>query len=410
MENQKTDKISYLVFAFAFGVIFISLVSVIFPALIITLLDESGLETISFEIGSMAIPVLVANFSLLVFGILVYKKKLPNKIERLFNFVLKFEISKNVALLAFVGLIFLYIGYFMNDLKTDEELIFGDYLRVRPTVDNWPSSDNIPFPDLYYLHVKNFFLKSSIILFQNIRVIPFLASIVTLVLTYLITVEISKKRFAGLIAVVILLQSHVFLQFSTISTYDNFWTMFYLLSLYMIWKKRWYASPISYIASVFSKPLSAVFLPMTLFFTYRAEIPRKKKIYITISYVVVAAFAGSAVLILEIDFGEDVTTGGLSFNSVDLWAGFTTWSFHLREDVVFLMFILPLAVSLFLTSRKGVKQADSILVLLAGIALAMPLLAAFTDFRLHPYRLVPLLVFFAIGVGTLFSNKLTRQA
>lgn len=409
MEQLKSDKISYLAFAFAFVIIFISLISVIFPSLVVTLLDESGFETTPFEIGTMAIPVLVANFSLLLFGILFYKKKLPSQIEKLSNFVRNFEVSRDVAILAFVGLIFLYIGYFMNDLKTDEELLFGDYLRVKPTVDNWPSGD-ILFPDLYVLHVKNFFLKSSIILFQNIRVIPFLASIVTLLLTFLITVEISKKRFAGLIAVVIVLQSHIFLQFSTVSTYDNLWTMFYLLSVYMIWKRWWYTSPISYIASVFSKPLTAVFLPMTLFFTYRAEIPRKKKIYITISYVAVAAVAGAAVLLLGIDFGEDVTTGGLSFNYVDLWAGFTTWSFHLREDVFFLMFILPLAVGLFLTSRKGIKQADSVLVLLAGISLAMPLLAAFTDFRLHPYRWVPLLVFFAIGIGTLFSNRIIRQA
>ncbi|MGI0056688.1 MAG: hypothetical protein ACREAK_04860, partial [Nitrosarchaeum sp.] len=147
MKNRKSDLIRYLAFAFAFVIIFLSLISVVFPSLFVTLLDESGFETTPFEIGTMAIPVLVTNFSLLAFGILFYKKKIPNKMEKRLNFVLNFEVSRNVALLAFVGLIFLYVGYFMNDLKTDEELIFGDYLRVRPTVDNWPSGDNPPFPD-----------------------------------------------------------------------------------------------------------------------------------------------------------------------------------------------------------------------------------------------------------------------
>jgi len=409
MENKKSDIISYLVFAFAFVIIFISLVSVIFPSLIITFLDESGLETTPFELGTMAIPVLVANVSLLAFGILFYKKKLPNKIYRLFNFVLNFEVSRNVAILAFVGLIFLYIGHFMHDLSIDEELLFGDYLRVKPTVDNWPFGDNVPFPDLHILHVKNFFLKSSIILFQNIRVIPFLASIATLVLTYLITLEISKKRFAGLVAIVVVLQSHIFLQFSTIATYDNFWTAFYLLSLYLIVKKWWYFSPISYIASVFSKPLSAVFLPMTLFFTYRAEIPKRKKLYIVLSYAIIISIIGAYALLFGIDIAEEATETGLTFDYVDFLAGFTTWTYHLREDIFFLLFVLPLAVGLFLTSRNGIKQADSILILIAGIALAMPLLAAFTEFRLHPYRLVPLLIFFAMGIGMLFSNRLKQQ-
>lgn len=408
MQNKKFEVISYLSFAFAFVIIFISLISVVFPSLFITILDESGLETEPFEWGALALPVLVTNFSLLIFGILYYKKKIPNIIERLFNFVQNFEVSKNVALLVVVGLIFLYIGHFMSQLSIDEEILFGDYLRVKPTVDNWPFGENPPFPDLHILHVKNFFLKSSLFLFQNIRIIPFIASIATLVLTYLFTIEISKKRFAGLVAVVIMLQSHIFLQFSTIATYANFWVMFYLLSLYIIIKK-WYFSPISYIASIFSKPLSAIFLPMTLFFLFRAKIPRRKKIYTIISYAVVISVIGVLAILFELDIGEEATRTGFTFNYVDFWAGFTTWTYHLREDVFFLIFVLPLSVGLFLISKKGNIQADSLLVLLAGITLTMSLLAAFTDFRLHPYRWVPLMVFFAVGIGTLFSNRLKQR-
>ena len=67
---------------------------------------------------------------------------------------------------------------------------------------------------------------------------------------------------------------------------------------------------------------------------------------------------------------------------------------------------MPLTVGLFLTSRRGIKQADSILFLIAGIVFVMPLLAALTYFNIHPYRYVPLVVFFAIGVGTLLSQKI----
>jgi hypothetical protein len=239
------------------------------------------------------------------------------------------------------------------------------------------------------------------------KVVPFLASIALLFMTYLFTKKITGKRFSGLCAVTVVIQSSLFVQFSTIATYANFWVLFYLVSLYLIIQK-WPLSSISYIASVFSKPLSAIFLPMTLFFTYRAEIPTRKKIYITISYFVIATAAAAGILLFGVNVGGGITTGQLTFDVVDFLAGFTVWSFQLRSEIFLLMFILPLTVGLFLVARKDIPYADSILVIIVGIILAMPLLAAMTGFKLHPYRYVPLIVFFGIGVGMLFSNKISQ--
>jgi len=86
-----------------------------------------------------------------------------------------------------------------------------------------------------YLHI--IFGIISINVFDNVKVIPFLASISLLVLTYFITVEITKKRFAGIVAFVIVLQSGVFLHYDTGITYPNFWILLYLFSLYLIYKK-----------------------------------------------------------------------------------------------------------------------------------------------------------------------------
>ncbi len=97
------------------------------------------------------------------------------------------------------------------------------------------------------------------------------------------------------------------------------------------------------------------------------------------------------------------------FNFNDFWNGFTTWSFQLRYDTIFLLFILPVTVGLYLTSKKGVQYADAILLLIIGVIFAMPLMAGTTTYNLHPYRYVPLIVFFAIGVGMLFSKKITPQ-
>ena len=52
------------------------------------------------------------------------------------------------------------------------------------------------------------------------------------------------------------------------------------------------------------------------------------------------------------------------------------------------------------------KDANSIMFLIFGTILASPLLVTFTyHYEILPYRFVPLLVFFAIGVGMFFSKK-----
>jgi len=406
VEKPKASRLSIGVFIFSLIIVLINLIFLIFPSLFPTL-SGSGVDVNPFEAGAWAMWVIPINLFLLGFGILFYKKILPKKIRNALNFILNFEVSRTVTIFVMVVIVFGYIGYVLDDIDNNEQELWGDFHRVEKTVQEWPFGR--VSPELDILHVKNFLLKVSLEVFDNIKIVPVLASISLLIVTYYFTVQITKKRFAGLVAATLVFQSHNFLQFDTIATYSNFWTLFYLVSLYVIHKK-WYFSPISYIAAVFSKPLAAVYLPMTLFFTYRAEIPRRKKIKIAVSYVIIAGVATAAIFLMNIDVGGGITTGGLEFDYFEFWNGFTTWSFQLRFESLVLIFILPLTVGLFMTSRRGFPQADSILIILVGIILAMPLLAAISGFNLHVYRNVPVSVFFAIGVGTLFSQKIRRLA
>ena len=145
-------------------------------------------------------------------------------------------------------------------------------------------------------HFGFFLTTSSMHLFGNYKVIPFIASIALLVLTYFVTFEITQKRFAGIVAMLIVLQSGIFLFYDTAVVYPNFWIVFYLLSLYLVYKK-WPLSPISYILSVTSKGLTAVFFPMTLFFIYRANITNQKKIRLAISYGIIVLLGGIVIFL-----------------------------------------------------------------------------------------------------------------
>jgi len=403
MQKQNPRIISIAVFAVALVVILINLVSLVFPSLIVTFTDDSGFGGEPFELGSWAIPLIVTNIAVLIFGILYITKRLPSFVQNSINFIKNFEISRNVAMIVMVGIVFGYIGFSILELLAEEGKIFGDFERVKVVVENWPFETVVHDELLSNLHVKNFLLKSSQFLFQNYRVMPLIVSISLLLLTYFFTAELTKKRFAGIIATIILLQSYTFQAFDTIATYENSWVLFYLFSLYLI-EKKWFLSPFAYIASLFSKPLTAAFLPMTLFYTFCSQIPRREKIYILLIYSAISLGGLLGLYVLGIDVGWGISQGELDFDYFDFWNSFTIWSYQLRFDTIFLLFILPLTVALFFTAKKGIRQADSVLALIAGVIISMTLLAAFTDFNLHPYRYVPLIVFFAIGVGILLSK------
>jgi hypothetical protein len=242
-------------------VVLLSLTSVLFPALILRTLggfdDNVGIDP--FEPGSLAYSFLITNFIIFGLALLYYKNKLPQIITKSIRFIFNFEISSKLAFLVITIIIGIYI------IVTVDELFNGEFLpdyhrRVKWFVDHYDVT-KIGGMGLFN-HVTMFLTSSSVQLFDNYKVVPFLASISLLVLTYFFTFEITQKRFAGIIAMVIVLQSNVFLFFDTSVAYPNYWTLFYLLSLYLICKK-WPLAPISHVLSLSTKVLSGIFFPMT---------------------------------------------------------------------------------------------------------------------------------------------------
>jgi len=401
IEQKKSDPISCAVFLVTIVIVLISLTTVVFPSLIMGTSDRIKylVDIDLFETGIWAFPLLATNIILLVIGVLYFKNLLPQPIRKSINFILNFEVPTGITFLVLIFLLGLYIISSVHELVEDEP--WEDFDRAakrnleRCTVQNL----NVfcPNPIVY------FFGNISMIVFGSYRVIPFIASIAMLVLTYAITYEISKKRFAGIVAIVIMLQSGNFLIHDTLITMSNFWILFYLLSLYLIFTK-WAISPISYILSTLSKAFSVSFLPMTLFFIFRSNLSNKNKLRLITFYGLIV------ILLLILLFTQNLAIGGnIDFNPNDFRQGFAAFSNQFRFDGLIVIFLLPVVVGLFIASQKGVKVADSIMVLILGLLLLPAFLQGFTNYTNTPYRLLPLVVFFAIGVGTLLSKR-TRLA
>ena len=406
MLEKSYSKTSKLVLLFSLFVVTFSLISVVFPALISETVVVSDLERMGitpyqedpYQIGPMAIPLILTNGIIFALYLLRNKLGLSSKFEKL----LEFQISKKVAAVIIVIILSGYVVGTIPEVDTKEEfddfVLMEERLRLSILVDRFTIEDAINKNPNYSMnepHVKYSLLIISEKVFGNFKVVPFLASIALLLVTYFMTKEITKNRFAGLVSMILVLQSNLFLSFDTSATYSNFWILLYLLSLYAV-IRVWFVSPILFGLSVFSKAFAATFAPMSIFFILNSEIPRSHKIIIA-AVLIALLIAGSIMFAGAQDVGEQ-------FRWDEFWVGFTSFAFQMRWDPITVLFLIPLVFGLFVMSKNN-RHANSISILIAGVLLSAPFLTGMTDQTNQPYRFMPIIVFFAVGVGMLFSIK-----
>ena len=396
------QKISSIIGISTIFFVFLTTISIIFPSLYSSIFGKFSTNVVPYETGFFAIPVIVSNIILLSFGVLHYKKKLPNNFSFLINKIRIFEIPKRANLILLLLIFSIYIGLSVSELSLDESKEWPDYTVLDKALKIWPDgeSENVYIEEQNDRYVRMFLLDSSLKIFQNIKILPYVASILVILFTYLLTVQITQKRFAGIISIIILIQSHTFLRFDTVAVYENFWVLFYLISLYVI-RKQWFLSPVFYILSFFTKAFVAPYFIMTLFFTARTTISNKKKLGILFSYILIIGI--SAIVIFS---GDTIYPDVVKIDSSKFFIGLATFAPLLRYDFFLLLTILPVVVGLTFLAKNKNDQIDSILFLILGTLLAGPILIIFTNFyEILPYRYIPLIIFFSIGVGMFFSKK-----
>ena len=400
---ENSQGISYVIFFCTLVIVLLTLTPVIFPALFSVYFGMFTENLNPFELGHQSIFLIVSNAVIFGLGFAYYRNKIPSLVYDMFEKIRTFEVSKKVAIISLSIILGIYIGFSTPELLLDESKEWSDYNDVLiPALEIWPFGEagDIYVQEQNDRYVRMFLLDVSLDIFQNIKLLPFVASILVVIFTYLITTQFCQKRFAGLIAIIVLLQSYTFLKFDTIAVYENFWVLFFLISLYVI-QKKWFLSPVFYMLAFYTKAYVAPFFLMTLFTTYRSEISRKTKLAILISYIIIVCISIALVFL-----GETVYPDVIEVNYSKFILGFQIIITQLRFDLFFIMMILPVTVGLIFLSKNKLKHADSILILIFGTIITSPILVTFTyHYEILPYRFIPLLVFFSIGVGMFFSRK-----
>ena len=252
---ENSQKVSYAVFFCTLIVVLLTITPIIFPALFSSFFGMFTENLNPFELGHQSIFFIVSNVVIFGFGIAYYKKKIPSLVHDVVEKIRTFEISKKVAVISLAIILGVYVGLSTPELFLNEGKDWSDYHQVLlPALEIWPfgQTDDIYIKEQNDRYVRMFLLDVSLEIFQNIKLLPFIASILVVVFTYLITVQFCQKRFAGMIAVIVLLQSYTFLKFDTVAVYENFWVLFFLISLYVI-EKKWFLSPVFYILAIYTK-------------------------------------------------------------------------------------------------------------------------------------------------------------
>ena len=380
------SKLSHLVFLFSITVTIFAIIPALFPALYASTNQQSLISQFitenainPFELGMFFIPIIATLIATIIFFVVIKLKsiKFPS-----------IDLPKKYSIIAMVIILSVFTILSYDDVISEDQ--HKDWLLVKAAVEDWP-----PEEVGFNLHVRFFMLSSSLLVFGNYRVIPFLASVALLVTTYLFANKITNNRLAGVIAATIVLQSNLFLSYSSTPSYTVFWILFYLVSLYLTVHKTWFLSPVAYIASLFSKPLTITFIPISIFFMLDAEISVKKKIILVLAML--------TIIIVGVTTLDTHTTGN-GWDWDGFRNGFVSLAYQLRFDGFVVVFLIPTIIGLYLISKNN-RYANSVSIMISGVIISNPLLLAMTEITSQPYRFIPLLIFLAIGVGMILTRK-----
>ena len=395
MKLENKQQVSKIIFLICLTVSLISFVSLIFPALLIELtIQESNREINFFELGVLAIPIIIVNIVFL--GLLIIHKlnRLPVGFNKIIHKISVNDVSRRTTVIVLLALFFIYLSFSIDELQR-EEFEFGDYLGAEAAARNFSfECDQFISPQIRY-----FFLHISLLVFDNIRILPFIASISLLLITFFLTLELTKKRISALIAFSVLLQSNLFLLFDTTSTYENFWTSFYFFSLYLIFKKP-IGSHASFILGMLSKPLVITLLPINLFAIFTNNTKKSQQIILWITY-------SAIILLIMVAFitNNIVHVNELNFDLKRLISSMNEFGNSLRYDSLILMLFIPCIIILFRKTGQIAKSVNLIFVGIIMSILSQSIMFSLIDMTLQLYRFIPLIVFIAISVGIIFSNS-----
>lgn len=231
-------------------------------------------------------------------------------------------------------------------------------------------------------------ILGSKILTGNYHTFPIVSSIALLLTTYFFALKITTNRLASIISVLVLEFSKTFMWYSDSIAYPNFFLVMLLLSIYPF--TRSWIKPIAFVSSFIFKAEALAFLPITFL--------REKDKRIRIAYIAIAVLVGVVAISLNwVRYDGTINLTNATYPQIGLYL--------LDQDMWLLSILFPVTGLLFYLRKLKVEWSGYLLAAMGYCLLFQYILPIFTTYNAFGYRMLPFVVFFALGVALIISKK-----
>lgn len=228
----------------------------------------------------------------------------------------------------------------------------------------------------------------------NDRVIPVIASIIIVYLTYIIANLITKDRIIGLISMGATSINPLLTKFDSSPTYDQVWVAFFMLSIVLLYKKP-IIGILAYPVSIMFKILAAGYIPGLLFHVYADKtMKNRKKILIGLGGLSMVGILG----VVYFGVGDVI-----EFHPERILDGFL----RIFENIwpVFPAIIGAIVIDRFFMPKNKPEGKRIVLIWLAWILITTPLIYILTPNQMQfGYRFVPFVVFLSVYIGIVMTQ------
>ena len=322
-----------------------------------------------------------------------------------------FDLTQKSTVLILIGILFFYICFTFNELFVAECSGLSDCFdfdrrmaRLAVWDINWLHDD--------FRHSLHFgLLKFSEQLFGNAKVLVLVSSCILLLLTYLLSFNLTGKRIAGITALLVVLSSSIFRNYDTSVTYPSFWATILIFSFYLITIRERISltTPFAYLTTIPAKSLTIFYFPALIGFILLSDSQTKKtKVKILVTFL----FLFIAVIGLGFYYGRITLSIFTEFRLMDFVGGFVSWMWKgFAGDQITLLLLFVSGFTVY-SNRKVIRNSKPALIVLLAMVLTSPVLIGLTTYDVWPYRQLPLVVFVGVLTGMLvgFVDKINWKA
>ena len=231
----------------------------------------------------------------------------------------------------------------------------------------------------------------------NEHVLPFLFSFGVVVLSYLLTFEITKSYPRSILVSGLLLCSTILGWLGPTASFSAGWAFYFMASMYTIHKRPEIVG-ILFFMSIASKGITFLLLPIMIWYIFKAGTKNKERALVSLG----TAF-GIVIVLWAMGDHNIIQHDSMMFDISRIDWNNLVYVFR-SDPIQYVM--LPVSTALLATSRHHL--AKPILAFNLFYYSLILLLPIFSVYGMFDYRMIPQIVFMAIGVSLFDADRLVK--